>query len=160
MIVDAPLQLHSEKIISEWIDYNGHMNLAYYVLVFDHATDVFLDYIGLTEEFREQNQSSTFAAEIHTTYEQEVMEGDEVIVRTRLLDFDEKRIHYFHQMYHKNEGWLSATNEVISLYVDMDLRKVSVMPSSILECLGEIEKSHRELPVVPQVCQKIGIKRK
>ncbi|MFT5132054.1 MAG: acyl-CoA thioester hydrolase, partial [Gammaproteobacteria bacterium] len=67
MNIDAPLLLHTESVQADWIDYNGHMNLAYYVLIFDHATDAFLDYIGITEKFRKANQASTFAAELHIT---------------------------------------------------------------------------------------------
>ena len=158
MKIEAPLLLHSEPVQPEWIDYNGHMNLAYYVLIFDHATDAFLDYIGMTEQNREANQSSTFAAELHVTYEQEVKLGDEVSVRTQLLGFDEKRIHYFHTMYHTIEGYLVATNELISLYMDMQERRVGIMPESVQHKLGEIQSAHNVLPIPRQAGSGIGLR--
>lgn len=160
MSIDAPLALHTETILPDWIDYNGHMNVAYYVLVFDHATDVFLDYIGLTDEFRNVNESSTFAAELHVSYQKEVREDDEVVVTTQLLGFDEKRIHYFHQMYNKKDMQLSATIELISLYMDMRKRKVGVMPPPIRDNLASILASHESLPLPQQVGSRIGLKKK
>jgi acyl-CoA thioester hydrolase len=160
MKIEAPLLLHSEPIQPEWIDYNGHMNLAYYVLIFDHATDAFLDYIGMTEPFREAHQSSTFAAELHVTYEQEVKLGDEVSVTTQLLGFDEKRIHYFHFMYHKTEGLLVATNELVSLYMDMKERCVGTIPDKLQEKLGDIQSAHSDLPLPRQAGSVIGLKGK
>ena len=158
MTIDAPLKLHSETILPGWIDYNGHMNVAYYVLVFDHATDAFLDYIGLTDSHRTQHQSSTFAAELHVNYLREVREGDEVEVTTQLLGYDEKRFHYFHQMYHKGEGWLSASNEVMSLHMDMAVRRVAPMPANIIEKLTEISNAHDKLPLPENVGRKMAIK--
>ncbi len=160
MKIEAPLLLHSESVQPEWIDYNGHMNLAYYVLIFDHATDAFLDYIGMTEQFREAHRSSTFAAEMHVTYEQEVKVDDVLSITTQLLGFDEKRIHYFHHMYHKAEGPLVATNELISLYMDMKERRVGVMPKGIQLKLGDIQSAHNVLPVPRQAGSVIGLKGK
>ena len=108
------LCLYHGRVQAEWIDYNGHMNLAYYVLAFDYATDAFLDYLGLTEEFRARRQASTFAAEIHVNYLRELHRGDNFRISTQLLGYDHKRIHYFHRLYHAGEGWLAATNELRS----------------------------------------------
>jgi acyl-CoA thioester hydrolase len=160
MKIDAPLQLHSEVVQADWIDYNGHMNLAYYLLIFDHATDAFLDYIGINAKFREANHSSTFAAELHITYEKEVNLNDDVIIKTQLLDFDEKRVHYFHYMYHRPEGSLLATNELMLLYMDMNERKVSAMPKGFQEKLSSIQTAHNHLPVPSQMGRVIGIKKK
>ncbi len=157
---DIPLVLHTEVIQSDWIDYNGHMNLAYYVLVFDHATDEFLDLIGMTEEFRTANNVSTFSAEIHVNYVQEVKQGDRVRVTTQLIDFDEKRIHYYHRMYHADEGYLVATNELLSLYMDMNARRVGIMPDVILNKLEQIRTEQKSLPRPENLGSVIGIKKK
>jgi len=149
--VPAPLELHRDKIRPEWVDYNGHMNLAYYVLVFDHATDAFLDYIGLTEAFRKNRNCSTFAAEIHVNYLSEVKEPDEVYITTRLIGFDQKRIHFFHSMYHAGEDYLAATSEMLSLYMDMSVRRVGLMPTEIMDRLTEIQQSHGSLSVPEQL---------
>ncbi len=151
MPVAAPLQLHQEKIRPQWIDYNGHLNLAYYVLVFDHATDKFLDYIGLTEAFRARRHASTFAAEIHVNYLREVKEADEVYITTRLIGFDQKRIHFFHSMYHGGEHYLAATTEMLSLYMDMSVRRVGLIPTEIIDRLTEIQQSHGSLPMPAQL---------
>ncbi len=158
MNIEAPLVLHNEPVLPEWIDYNGHMNLAYYVLIFDHATDAFLDFIGLTAQFRNINKCSTFAAELHVTYEQEVRLGDEVIVKTQLLGFNEKSIHYFHHMYDEKTNELIATNELISLYMDMNSRRVTFMPRSIQDMLTSIFSVHGDLSVPIQVGRRIGLK--
>ena len=152
----GPLQLHKDTVRSEWIDYNGHMNLAYYVLVFDHATDAFLDHIGLTEQFRLDQNASTFAAELHVTYHKEVGVGDNLNVTTQLLGFDTKRIHYFHTMYDATDGKLVATNELMSLYMDMAVRRVGVIPAIIQESLSNIQTEQSKLPVPEQVGRVIG----
>ena len=152
----ALLQLHKDVIRPEWIDYNGHMNLAYYILVFDYATDELLNYIGLTEEFRSAHDASTFSAEIHVNYVRELKAGDEVYTTTQLLGFDEKRFHYFHRMYHR-DGWLAATNELLSLYMDMGVRRVSAMPGEILQRLGTLRQRHAHLPKPEQAGSVIGI---
>lgn len=156
----APLELHRERIRPEWIDYNGHMNVSYYVLVFDHATDQFLDFAGMGEAFRRDRQASSFTAEMHVNYLREVKEGDEVSVSTILLGYDEKRIHYFHQMRHAEEGYLAATNELLGLYVDMNLRRVAPMPPEILDRLAAIRQSHAALPVPEQMGSVMGVKSK
>ncbi|MEK9723750.1 MAG: thioesterase family protein, partial [Rhodospirillaceae bacterium] len=86
-----PLDLHRETVRPDWVDYNGHMNVAYYVLVFDHATDVLLDHIGLDAAHRTATGNSVFVAEAHVTYDQEVMEGAALRVTTQVLDTDAKR---------------------------------------------------------------------
>ncbi len=157
MNIEAPLTLHRDSVAPDWIDYNGHMNVAYYLLVFDHGTDAFLDYMGITESFRQQHNSSTFAAEVHLTYLQEVGPGDELIVRTQLLDFDRKRFHFFHQMHESSANNVVATAEMMGLYMDMEIRRVSPMPELILQKLTEIKNAHSDLPVPDQVGRKIGI---
>ena len=160
MKIEAPLHLHNESVQADWIDYNGHMNLAYYVLIFDHATDAFLDYIGMTAEFRDAHHASTFAAELHVTYHKEVGVGDEVSISTQLLGFDDKRIHYFHSMHQRSDGSLVATNELMSLYMNMQQRRVSCMPGSIRQNLLDIESAHSQLAVPEQLGSVIALRKK
>lgn len=159
MSISAPLYLHQETVREEWIDYNGHMNLAYYVLIFDHATDNFLDYIGLDAEFRQTHNCSTFAAEMHVNYLQEAGADQKVKVSTQLLSYDEKRIHYFHRMHDVTTDELLATNELLSLYMDMKQRKVGRMPLVILDKLEQVELAHAELEPASQVGNVIGIRK-
>ena len=159
MSIPAPLKLYKGLIVPEWIDYNGHMNVAYYVLVFDRATDDFFDFMGLTAEYRAAANVSAFTAEMHVNYIREVKEGDEVFVTTQLLGYDEKRFHYFHRMYHAEQRYLAATSELLCLYVDMNLRRVTHMPPLIMDRLAEIKQSHAELPLPEQVGSVMKVKR-
>lgn len=146
MTVPAPLDIHREAVHPDWIDYNGHMNVAYYLLAFDHACDSFLDYIGLDAAYRERTGGTSFAAECHITYQREVGEGDPLRFVTQLLGYDEKRIHYTMHMYHADEGYLASTTEWLSLHVDLAARRVVPMPEEITSRLADIYASHRDLP--------------
>ena len=159
MSIAAPFVCKKEVILPDWIDYNGHMNVSYYVLVFDHATDEFIDLMGLTAEFRAAGNVSAFTAEMHVNYIREVKQGDEVFVTTQLLGYDAKRFHYFHRMYHAEQGYLAATSELLCLYVDMAARRVTQMPPLIMDRLSEIKQSHAALPVPEEVGSVMKVKR-
>ena len=156
MPVPAPLELHRERVHPDWIDYNGHMNVAYYLLAFDHATDDFFDFLGLDEPYRTTTGNSTFAVEAHVTYQREVGEGDDLRFTTQLLGFDEKRIHFIHHMYHAQEGFLAATAEWLSLHIDLNRRRVAPFPEAIAGRLAEVFAAHGALPVPPEVGRVIG----
>ena len=158
MLVPAPLTLHREVVRPEWIDYNGHMNVAYYLLAFDHACDAFLDYVGMDGAFRRRTGGSTFAVDCHLTYQREVTAGDPLRFESRLLAFDGKRIHHFHRMYHEEEGFLSATCEWLSLYVDMATRRVTAIPAEVTARLAETLKSHEGLEWPPEAGQGISLR--
>ena len=116
--------LKTEKIKKEWTDYNKHMNVAYYIHVFDIAADVMLDNFKMGGESAKKYKKSTFVAEMHTHYNQEVKLGEEVETHLTYIDHDKKRIQYKLSMFHKEKKYLAATNEVLSLYVDLNQRKV------------------------------------
>ena len=116
--------LKTEKIIKEWTDYNMNMNVAYYIHVFDIAADVMLDNFKMGGESAKKDKKTTFVAEMYTAYKQEVRLGEEVETHVTYIDHDKKRIHYRLSMYHKEKKYLAATNEVLSLYVDLNQRKV------------------------------------
>jgi acyl-CoA thioester hydrolase len=141
----------------EWIDNNGHMNMGYYVVVFDLATDEWMRCIGLDAAHREAREVTTFCLEAHVTYHREVREGDPLRFTTRLLAFDAKRIHYIHEMYHARSGYLAATNELMSLHVSRETRRGAPMAPEILERLGGILAEHERLPRPPQVGRVIGL---
>lgn len=135
----------------EWTDYNGHMNVGYYVVAFDRATDAFLDALDLGEKHMTEKGGSTFTAEVSVSYVQEVFEGDPLLFTTQLLSFDSKRIHYVHQMFHAKEGYLAAVNECLSLYVDMSTRRVSTIPPTNAEILKKMQAHHADIPHPNQV---------
>lgn len=160
MEIDAPLVLHQGKIKRDWIDYNGHMNVAYYVLVFDNATDALLDYLGMDEDYRKKTGFTTYVLEAHVTYDRELKENDPVRVETQLLDFDPKRLHYFSQMYHGSEGFLAATTEIMLMHIDSRGPKAAAMPGEVLERVEAVMVAHRKLPRPPQAGRVIAIRRR
>ena len=117
--------LKTEKVIKEWTDYNGHLNVAFYVHIFDIAADIMLDNFKMGGESAKKDKKTTFVAEMYTVYKQEVRLGEEVETHLTYVDHDKKRIHYRLSMYHKEKKYLAATNEVLSLYVDLEKRKVT-----------------------------------
>ena len=117
--------LTTKKIIKEWTDYNNHMNLSYYILVFDLGAEVILSKFKMGEQSAKTTKKSTMVVETHTTYNNEVKEGDEVDFFLSHFDHENKRIHYKLEMYEKSDNILSATTEVLALYVDLNLRKVA-----------------------------------
>jgi acyl-CoA thioester hydrolase len=141
----------------EWIDSNGHMNMGFYVVVFDLATDEWMRVIGLDAEHRGAHRVTTFCLEAHVTYHREVREGDPLRFTTRLLAFDAKRLHYIHEMYHATSGYLAATNELMSLHVSQATRRGAPMATEVLDRLGRIQAVHDRLPRPPQVGRVIGL---
>jgi acyl-CoA thioester hydrolase len=119
-------------VLADWIDLNDHMNVAYYVLAFDHGVDALWEQFGITTDYVETRRMSTFAVESHITYQRELREGDEYIVTSDVLAYDEKRLHQFMRMYHAVEGYLAATSEWMNLHVSLDTRRVAPWPPDIL----------------------------
>jgi acyl-CoA thioester hydrolase len=127
-IMSRPVSEYEAVVRPEWIDSNGHMNLAYYVVVFDYATDALYKALGIGDAYREVTGNSCFTAETHTLYEREVHLGDRLLVRGWLLWADSKRLHYFHEMFHTESGERSAVQELMALHIDMGVRRVAPYP--------------------------------
>ena len=131
-------------VLPAWIDANDHMNVAYYVLAFDLGVDALWERFGITPEYIERSYGSTFAVESHIIYEQELMEGDPYIVTSQILAYDDKRIHQFQRLYHAHKNYLAATAEWMNLHVDLEARRVSPWPDSILVKLAEYSANQRQ----------------
>ncbi|MEM7092832.1 MAG: thioesterase family protein [Actinomycetota bacterium] len=159
MTIEAPFVSLRTEIKPEWIDFNGHFNAGYYMVVFDDAIGPWMRFIGLDDEHRAANGVTTFTVEGHITYDREVAEGEPIEVRTQLLGYSSKAVHAFQQMHHAAEGWLAATNEVMSLHISMETRRSAPMAPQIMDRLAVIEAAHGELPVPPQVGRTMGIRR-
>lgn len=156
----APLVAPEMHVIEDWIDYNGHMNMAFYNLVFDKAVDAMFARLGISEDYVVKEKASVFTAEIHVTYAQELALGDPIRVTCQLLDFDAKRIHLFMEMHHAEKDYLAATMEQIGIHVSMETRRSAALPGWALERLAALKDAHAALPVPPQVGRVIGIPRK
>jgi acyl-CoA thioester hydrolase len=150
--------VHEEPVQSGWVDYNGHMNVAYYVLVFDHGTDAMLSLLNMGPHYRAETDSSDFVVESHITYMSEVLDGDPLQVATAMLAHDDKRLHLFHHMYHRDRGDLCATNEVMLVHVDMKSRRSAHFPPQILENLRSFAASQQSFERASQVGSVMGIK--
>ena len=137
------LFLSTTKIINDWTDYNGHMNLAFYILVFDKGAEIILSKFMMGEQSAKTTKKSTMAVESHTTYNSEVKENEEVDVCLSYFNHDKKRLHYKLEMYEKSKNILSATTEVLSLYIDLNIRKVAEFENEKLEIMDQFIEENK-----------------
>ena len=119
------VHIANQIIKKEWTDYNNHMNMAYYVLVFDQIWEIILEKFKMGEQSAKLTKMSTMVVETHTTYNNEVKEGDEVEINLTFFDHDKKRLHFKMEMIEKSSKKLSATLEMLSLYIDLNKRRVT-----------------------------------
>lgn len=155
----APLQLNRGSVQPDWIDYNGHMNLAYYVVAFDQAFDDFLDYVGIDAGYRDNTGCTTFALEAHTVYLRELKLAEPYVVRTQLLDLDAKRVHVFHAMHHAEHDFLVATTEVVSMHIDLSGPRGAPFAAAQAGILSEVLAAHSILDRPAQAGRSVGIRR-
>ena len=156
----APLVSPTQTVIEDWIDYNGHLNMAFYNVIFDRAVDHFYDLLGVGAQYAESGAGSCFTMEVHVHYLNEVSLDDKLELHLQLLDYDSKRLHYFQQMYHKEQGYLAATSEQLALHVDLKTRRSGAFPQQVLDKLDAVATTHLRLDAPSQVGHLIGIKRK
>ena len=142
----APFVSSVMHVEDGWIDYNGHLNMAYYNVLFDRAVDEAYELLGVGLDYLNTTRHSTFTAEVHVRYLRELNAGDPVRVTFQLLDYDAKRLHYFEQLFHATEGWVSATSENMALHVDMDAKKTAPFPDDVERRLAKMKASHARLP--------------
>ena len=143
----APLFVSSLMHVEPaWIDYNGHLNMAYYNVLFDRAVDEAFERLGCGLEYVKTCRHSCFTAEAHVRYLRELRAQAPVRVTLQLLDYDSKRMHFFEQLLHADAGWVSATSENMSLHVDMDAKRTAPFPTSLLAELERMKAKHASLP--------------
>ena len=136
--------LTKQKIIKDWTDYNGHMNVAYYVLIFDqYGSEVLLSSFNMGEHSAKTTKRSTMVVESHITYNQEVKEDDDVDINLTYCDHDKKRILYKLEMIHAEKKYLAASLEALSLYVDLNERKVSDFEEEKIKLMSEFIKKNK-----------------
>lgn len=150
------LPTYDAVIRPEWIDYNGHMNLAYYIVVFDQGLDAVFDALDIGISYRQRTGTSTFAAETHTRYLREVTEGDAVRVTTRLLAADAKRLHWFQEMHDLESRQFVATLEQMNLHIDMRTRRVAPWHAAKLAELQAIARADTR-PIPADVGRRIAM---
>ncbi|MBT5562815.1 MAG: thioesterase-like protein [Rhodospirillaceae bacterium] len=157
---DGGRLVHEEIVDADWVDYNGHMNVAYYVLVFDHATDAMLELLDMGADYRERTDSSDFVIESHVSYLSEVVKEDPLQVTSLLLGFDDKRLHLFHHMYHRQSEQLCATIELMLVHVDMKSRRSAKFPGHVKENLRTFTENQQPFELPSQCGAVIGIRQR
>ena len=156
----APIVSGVQRVEDQWIDYNGHFNMAYYNVLFDRAGDEAFATVGLGPDYVKERNASFFTLECHLTYMRELHAHDAVRIETQFLDHDAKRVHYVQQMFHDAEGWLSCVTENMVMHVDLTAKKSAPFPTDVLENIKGMCEAHRALPIPPPVGHRIGIPRK
>ncbi|MBC6406272.1 MAG: thioesterase family protein [Rhodospirillales bacterium] len=155
-----PITIEGLSVLPEWIDYNGHMNVAYYLRAFDLAVDKIFELIGLTERYRSESGYSCFALECHITYRKELREGDPLRVSGQFLNFDGKRLHSIYRMYHAGEDYLASTAEWLQMSIDMHACRSAPFQEPVAERIAAILAQHSGLPRPPEVGRVMGVKRR
>jgi acyl-CoA thioester hydrolase len=153
----APFLASVMQIEPQWIDYNGHLNMAYYNVMFDRAIDELWLELGIGPAYRTGRNGSTFTAECHVRYLSEIHLGDPVQVSVLLVGADEKRLHTFEELRHAGEGWLSATSENMTIHIDMAARKTAPFPPDIRARVEALASAHSRLPRPEGIGRKIAM---
>jgi len=151
--------LPDQSVKPEWIDYNGHLNMSYYLVMFDQCVDAAFEEFGLGPAYVAERNASFYTLEIHVTYLQELHLQDKVDIQLQVLDYDAKRTHYFEHMYHADKGFLAATMECICMHVDLGTKRGCPFPDDVLARIAAMYDRHKILPRPPQAGHVIGIRR-
>ncbi|MEO0400816.1 MAG: thioesterase family protein [Pseudomonadota bacterium] len=155
----APFRSSVMTVKPEWIDYNGHLNMAYYNVLFDEGADEVYPLMGFGPDYHAATGNTTYTAEFHLTYVRELHVNDPVTVTFQLVDFDEKRFHSYQEIWH-SDGWLAACGEAMTLHVDQSGPRVAAMPADVLAKVAALAQSHADLPRPDRAGASIGIRRR
>ena len=153
----APFLSSVMQIEPQWIDYNGHLNMAYYNVMMDRAIDQMWLHLGIGPTYMKERHGSTFTAECHVRYLREIHLGDPVQISVYLLAADEKRLHTFEVLRHATEGWISATSENMTIHIDMIARKTAPFPSDIRARIQAVVDSHKAVPRPEGIGRKVAM---
>jgi acyl-CoA thioester hydrolase len=147
----CPFEEYTTHVLPEWIDLNGHMNMAYYGVVFDRGNYAAGNALGLGADYIDRTDHGIFAAETHTLYFRELHLGDLLSVRTQIISADGKRLHFAHEIYHSESSERAAAQEVMYLHVDLTTRRVVPFLDDVRTEIAEASRVHQRLPV-PEWC--------
>ncbi|MFK7913027.1 MAG: thioesterase family protein [Pseudomonadales bacterium] len=158
-LTQAPIICPDKQVLKEWIDYNGHMNMAYYHVVFDQTLDFAFDALGIGADYVTSDQCSMFSREVHVNYLAEASLGQRLKVTWQLLDWDRKRLHFFQHMRDASNETLLATSEQLAMHVDMNSRRTAPFPESIQQRIAAVGERHSALAAPSEAGRSIGIRR-
>ena len=153
----VPFRASMMRIEPQWIDYNGHLNMAYYNVLFDRAIDELWLKLGIGPGYMKERNRSTFTAECHVRYLRELHLGDPAQVSILLVAADEKRLHTFEELRHADQGWLSATSENMTMHVDMNARKTAPFPSDIHARIQALAATHSAVARPEGIGRKVAM---
>jgi acyl-CoA thioester hydrolase len=159
MSFPAPFDRFEGEVLAEWIDINGHMNLAYYTVLFDYATDLLFDVLDLGRRYRLDTDNGTFVTETHNRYERELLVGTRVRIATQILLADDKRLHLAHEMFRRDNGERAATQELLFLHVSLEERRVTAFPPALRARVHAAAAAHAALPRPTWVGRHVGAPR-
>lgn len=159
MTAAAPFVSRVMEIEKDWIDYNGHLNMAYYNVLFDRCSDGAFEIMGMGPDYARERRLTVYTAEVHVCYVQELHLGDRVTATFHLLDHDEKRMRSYQEIHHV-DGWLAATSEALTLHIDMSGPKVAPFPADVLAKVEAMRAAHAGLAMPERAGRSIAIKRK
>jgi carnitine 3-dehydrogenase len=157
--LNTPLQLYRCEVSADWVDYNGHMSESFFLFAFGDASDALFRYVGIDEAYRASG-NSFYTVETHINYFQEASENEPLYFTTQLLGLDEKRLHFFHSMYHADTNTLLATTEQMLLHVDMSAGKAAAIKPSVFSVLQKIMDAQHALEQPKQVGRVMQVKPK
>ncbi len=156
----APVGIAPQPVLPEWIDYNGHMNVGYYGIVFDKASDeLFSHHLGVGEEHVKATGQGPYVLQLHQHFLKEMRLNEVFQVRFRLIDYDAKRLHLFGDMVSMNTGTITATQEVMVMNVDHKTGRSAPYPDWAIQRFARMKADHAGLPGVAQIGAGLGIRR-
>lgn len=157
----APIVVPGQKVLAEWIDYNNHMNVGYYGIAFDKASDIiFSEYLGVGVEHVQASGQGPYVLQTHQHFLSEMRLGDEFSVRFRLVDHDAKRLHFFADMVSAHSGQVAATQEVVVVNVDHKTGRSAPYPGWAQARFAQMLADHNTLAASPQLGAALGLRRK
>ncbi|HEX3954415.1 MAG TPA: thioesterase family protein [Stellaceae bacterium] len=157
MSIPAPYDRFEGEVRPEWIDHNGHMNLAFYTVLFDYATDLLFADLDLGLDYRQRTNKGTFVAETHNLYEHELLVGERVRVTTQIVGADGKRLHLAHEMFALKDGRRAATQELMFLHVDLIARRVTPFPEDLRQRVEAAAAAHAALSRPDWIGRRVAI---
>jgi acyl-CoA thioester hydrolase len=155
--IPAPFDQYRGEVLPEWIDYNGHLNLAYYTVLFDYASDLLFETIGIGRTYKDATGHGTFVVETHNLYENELLVGEQVRIASQIVAADDKRLHVAHEMFSLADGRRSATQELMFLSIDLGRRRVAPFLPQARAAIAAAAAAHAGLPRPGWLGRRLGL---
>ena len=159
MTLPAPLVSRIMEVEKDWIDYNGHLNMAYYNVIFDRGSDEAFEIMGMGPAYARERRLTIYTAEAHVCYVRELHLADKVAVTFQLIDHDEKRLRAYQEIRHV-DGWLAATSETLTLHIDMSGPRVAPFPADVAGLVAAMQAAHAALPFPERAGRAIALRRR